>query len=267
MRQENLPADKPVAIDFAPFHLDFRGGQLLRGSEPIALRPKTWSVLRYLAERPGMLVTKNDLLDAVWTDLAVTESVLSKSIGEVRSALGDSFKAPRFIETVHRRGFRFIAPTGRQGAAASDQLSVADDQWLSPASAPITNHRSLTTDHFRQVTAFVGRANELQRLGALFAQACAGERQMVFITGPAGIGKTALVGAFLDVPAVRESAGEIWIARGVCVEQRGPREAYMPVLEALERLTRRPDADRLAALLRRVAPTWLAQMPWLIGDD
>ena len=267
MRQENLPADKPVAIDFAPFHLDFRGGQLLRGSEPIALRPKTWSVLRYLAERPGMLVTKNDLLDAVWTDLAVTESVLSKSIGEVRSALGDSFKAPRFIETVHRRGFRFIAPTGRQGAAASDQLSVADDQWLSPASAPITNHRSLTTDHFRQVTAFVGRANELQRLGALFAQACAGERQMVFITGPAGIGKTALVGAFLDVPAVRESAGEIWIARGVCVEQRGPREAYMQVLEALERLTRRPDADRLAALLRRVAPTWLAQMPWLIGDD
>src|SRR5262249_18217933 len=113
---EVLPA-KPAAIMFESFRLDPRAGQLMRGSDAVALRPKTWSVLVYLAERPGVLVTKDELLDAVWGDVAVTESVLNKSIGELRAALDDSFKAPRLIETVPRRGFRFIAPT-------LDRLSV-----------------------------------------------------------------------------------------------------------------------------------------------
>jgi len=256
-----VPQTNPAsALTFASFTLDLRAGRLLRGSEPLPLRPKTWSVLRYLTERPGVLITKNELLDAVWADVAVTESVLSKSIGELRVALRDSFKAPRLIETVQRRGFRFIAPTSSREPVISDQLSVTSDQWASLASAPITDHRSL-------ITPFVGRAKELQRLAGLLAQARAGERQLVFVTGPAGIGKTALVEAFVDSAAVRESAAPIWIARGVCVEQHGPREAYMPVIDALERLARRSDADRLAALLRRVAPTWLAQVPRLIGDD
>ena len=98
-----------AAITFAPFSLDRRAGRLLRGGEPISLRPKTWAVLNYLAERPGELVTRNELMDAIWPDVAVTETVLSKSVSELRVALGDSFKAPRLIETVQRRGFRFIA--------------------------------------------------------------------------------------------------------------------------------------------------------------
>lgn len=61
--------DLAAAITFAPFRLDLRAGRLLRGNEPITLRPKTWSVLHYLAARPGVLVTKNDLLDAVWRTL------------------------------------------------------------------------------------------------------------------------------------------------------------------------------------------------------
>ncbi len=271
-----VPQVNPAtAITFAPYRLDLRAGRLLRGNEPIALRPKSWSLLLYLAERPGVLVNKNELLDALWADVAVTESVLSKSIGELRVALGDSFKAPRLIETVSRRGFRFIAPISEELPVISNQLSVSSDrssvvsdqlpassgQGSSPASPLITDHWSLIT------SPFVGRAKELQRLAALFAKARAGERQVVFITGPTGIGKTALAEAFLDSPTVREVAAPVWIARGLCVEQHGPREAYMPVLEALERLARRPDAGRLAGLLRQVAPTWLAQMPWLIGDD
>jgi len=240
-------------ISFAPFCLDPRSGQLLRGSESIPLRPKTWAVLHYLAERPGALVTKNELLDALWADTAVTESVLSKSIGELRTALGDSFKAPRLIETVQRRGFRFIAAT-----------QVSGPRSLVPG---FTENEPETSNQGRGTGCFVGRTKELQQLATLFAKARAGERQVVFITGPAGIGKTALVEAFLDSPTVREAAGPVWIARGLCVEQHGPREAYMPVIDALERLARRPDADRLAALLRRVAPTWLAQVPRLIGDD
>ena len=115
-----------AAISFGTFRLDLRGGQLLRGSERIPLRPKTWAVLQYLAERPGVLVSKHELLDAVWPDVAVTESVLTKSVGELRVALGDSSKAPRFIETMQRRGFRFIG--GNQSSVISDQSSVISHQ-------------------------------------------------------------------------------------------------------------------------------------------
>jgi DNA-binding winged helix-turn-helix (wHTH) protein/predicted ATPase len=176
------PRVDPAAINFASFQLDLRGGRLLRNNEPIPLRPKTWSVLQYLAQRPGVLVSKNDLLDAVWGDVAVTESVLSKSIGELRVALGDNSRAPRLIETVSRRGFRFIAATH----VASPGSLVSDFK-----------ERPATRDQEPEARYFVGRQTELQQLATLIAKARAGGRQVVFITGPAGIGKTALVEAFL----------------------------------------------------------------------
>jgi DNA-binding winged helix-turn-helix (wHTH) protein len=67
-------------------------------------------VLCRLVERPGELWTKDELLDEVWPDLHITESSLSVSINALRSALGDDSNAPRYIETVMRRGYRFIAP-------------------------------------------------------------------------------------------------------------------------------------------------------------
>src|SRR5215510_3568003 len=102
-------AKRTAAITFPPFHLDLRRGLLLRDDRAIPLRPKTWAVLVYLAERPGMLVPKDQLLDALWPDVAVTPDTLNKSIGELRVALGDDSKAARFIETVNRRGYRFLA--------------------------------------------------------------------------------------------------------------------------------------------------------------
>ena len=87
--------DTPTLIGFGPFRLDLRAGLLLRGREPIALRPKTWSVLCYLVERAGQLITKRQLLDAVWGEVEVTESVLNNSIRELRIALGDSSEVPR----------------------------------------------------------------------------------------------------------------------------------------------------------------------------
>jgi len=235
------------SIVFSSFRLDRRSGQLTRAGTSIPLRAKTWAVLLYLAERPGVLVTREELLDAVWPGVAVTPDTLTKSIGELRRALGDESTTPSFIETVHRRGVRFIANT--RDAAAIDSAPL---MWPSGDAG---------------TRPFVGRAAELQQLADRFAKACAGQRQLVFVTGPAGVGKTTLVEAFLDSPAVRSAMRSVRIGRGACVEQHGPREPYMPVLESLERLARQPDAGRLEELLRRVAPTWLAQMPWLVGDD
>lgn len=94
---------------FPPFRLDASNAQLWRGTEEVHLRPKTFDVLLYLVENPGQLVTKAALLDAVWPHVSVSDSMPAISVRELRAALGDNAQAPRFIETVHGRGYRFIA--------------------------------------------------------------------------------------------------------------------------------------------------------------
>jgi len=107
----------------------------------------------------------------------------------------------------------------------------------------------------------VGREAELDRLRGLLERALDGRRQVVFISGEAGIGKTALVEAFL----LRAAADpQVWLARGQCLEQFGPGEAYLPALEAVSRLCQEPGRERFVDLLRRHAPTWLLQTPWLL---
>jgi DNA-binding winged helix-turn-helix (wHTH) protein/tetratricopeptide (TPR) repeat protein len=245
-----------TAIAFAPFVLDVRGERLLRGTESIALRPKTWAVLRYLAERPGVLVTKDELFSEIWPGTAVGDDTLTKSIREIRDALGDHVKTPRYVETVHRRGFRFIAEISNGSSVISDQWSAAN---RSP-DHPITEYS--ITDRSGLVTPFVGRAAELQQLTARFRRACDGQRQIAFVSGEPGIGKTALVEALLA--ALRTQHPMLFVGMGASVEQQGAREAYLPVLAALEQLAHNPDVEGLVPLMQRFAPTWLAQLPWLL---
>ena len=105
----------------------------------------------------------------------------------------------------------------------------------------------------------VGRDGELGRLRRLLGEAEAGTRRLVFVSGEAGIGKTALVETLLAGVA----GEELLIGRGQCIEQHGAGEAYMPVLEALGRLCRQPGGDEVVDVLAERAPTWLAQLPWL----
>jgi DNA-binding winged helix-turn-helix (wHTH) protein len=104
-------AEEPTdqVISFGPFRIETASGRLLRGDTNVRLRLKTFAVLEYLASRPGRLVPKDEILDAVWRGTHITPSVLTGCIRELRAALGDDVKAARFIETVHRRGYRFIA--------------------------------------------------------------------------------------------------------------------------------------------------------------
>ncbi len=243
------------AIGFGPFRLDPENADLSRGGEPVALRPKTYSVLLYLAERPGRLVTKDELLDAVWPDIEVGDGALKVCMAELRKALGDSAHAPTFIETVHRRGYRFIAKTS---AKNSDEWRVtSDEQGIGDTSGLVTHHLSLVT-----AVRLVGREGELADLQAAMRRAMGGQRQIIFVTGEPGIGKTTVVEAFLD-RAVRAHGG-LWVARGQCVEQYGTAEAYLPVLEGLARLCRQPGGERVVTLLREHAPSWLMQLPGLL---
>ena len=108
-----------------------------------------------------------------------------------------------------------------------------------------------------------GRERELRHLQRLLGEALEGERRLVFVTGDAGIGKTAIVESLL---AGMADTGRLAIARGQCVEHRGVGEPYLPFLDALGRLCRQEGGERLVVLLGRHAPMWLAQMPGLVTD-
>jgi DNA-binding winged helix-turn-helix (wHTH) protein/tetratricopeptide (TPR) repeat protein len=219
------------SLSFGPFRLDPVTESVWRDAEEIRLRPKTFAVLKHLADRPRRLVTKEELLTAVWPGVVVGDAALTVCVGEIRKFLGDDAQAPRFIETVHRRGYRFIGsapPAGSDGAP------------------PV---------------ALVGRETELRGLRAQLQRALTGERQLVFVTGEPGIGKTALVEAFIA------GIAGCWVTRGQCLDHYGAGEAYLPILEALGRLAREPGAGHVRTVLRQHAPTWLLQMPGLIGAD
>jgi predicted ATPase/DNA-binding winged helix-turn-helix (wHTH) protein len=218
--------------------LDLTNACLWRGVQRIPLRPKTLAVLRCLLAHRGQLVTKAALLDAVWPEVTVNDVALMICIRELRQALGDDPRAPRFIETLHRHGYRFIGDL--------------------PVTAPPSGNPQSTG---RSMALAVGREAELTRLHAWLATALRGVRQVGFITGEAGLGKTTLVEAFV---AELGTQGPLWIGYGQCVEHYGAGEPYLPVLEALGRLCRAPGGKEVVALLGQQAPTWLVQMPCLI---
>src|SRR5262245_12853235 len=104
----------------------------------------------------------------------------------------------------------------------------------------------------------------MERLWEAWRQAHQGHRQVVWVTGEAGVGKTAVVEAFA---AEVGRYPTVWVAKGQCVEHYGTREAYLPILEAVGALCRGPQQQNLVGLLRQQAPTWLVQWPWLLSTS
>src|SRR5262245_61927969 len=104
-----------LRLHFDAFELDEADARLKLDGKPVALAPKAFGVLCALARQPGVLVTKNALLDAVWGHQHVSESVLKTTISQLRAALTDDASSPRYIETASRLGYRFIG-AGKRGA-------------------------------------------------------------------------------------------------------------------------------------------------------
>lgn len=227
-------------LRFGPFELDPRAG-LKRGNRLLRLTPKALAVIAELASRPGEVVTKDELFEAVWPDTAVSDAALVTCIQEIRQALRDNVARPRFIETVHRRGYRFLHSLEKQ---------------VDPAHA-----YGPTIDRSRLL---VGRARELEELSAVLARAQRGVRQIVFVSGDPGIGKTSLVETFLERARASQ---DLQLALGQSVERHETSEAYQPLLEALTRWGRQSDGKPLLAALERHAPTWLAQLPSLLSPE
>jgi predicted ATPase/DNA-binding winged helix-turn-helix (wHTH) protein len=231
---------------FGDYVLDTQRQELQRAGEPLPLRRKVFQVLVYLLSHHERVVPKQELLERLWPDQFVGDEALLSCIRALRQALGERGRAPRMLRTLHGQGYRFVAHVEKRDRLPRDVPAPHAGR------PPGTEHPGLPS---------VGREAALTRLYAWLARARSGVRQVVFVTGEAGLGKTTLVEAFV---AQLGSDSPLWIGRGQCVEHYGAGEPYLPVLEALGRLCRGSDGPEIVALLEQQAPTWLVQMPGLV---
>ncbi len=138
------------SLAFADFRLDSVSGHLYHRAACVALTPKAFTLLSYLARNAGRLVPKQELLDAVWPGVFVGDAVLKSAIREVRKALRDDPRTPRFVETAHRRGYRFIAATA----------TTATPTPPAPLPATTASGTSVATAHLVGFASAFGQASD-----------------------------------------------------------------------------------------------------------
>jgi DNA-binding winged helix-turn-helix (wHTH) protein/tetratricopeptide (TPR) repeat protein len=226
---------------FQSFRLDTANHCLWHGEDRADLTPKAFDVLRYLVEHAGRLVTPDQLLEALWPETYVNPEGLRRYIQEIRKVLKDRADKPIFIETLPKRGYQFVAP-------------VIEEDIPHPVHLPAETARKI-----------VGREPTLAELHRCLSKAMRGQRQIAFVTGEPGIGKTTLVDEFQRRAAANVLS--IRIARGQCVEGYGGKEPYYPMLEALGGLCRGSGGESLVQTLAEQAPTWLVQFPALVKTE
>jgi len=221
-------------VHFPPFRLDPEEGRLWKRERLLVLRRKPFAILCYLAAHPKKLVSQEELLAQVWRGAVVSDSAVRSHLHELRQVLGEGV-----IETVIGRGYRFVA-----------ELSDGADARAAPEVAHVD-------------PLVVGRDAELDILRAAFERARGGRRQLCFVTGEPGIGKSTLVRTFLAGLDPRTAI----VARGTCFEQHGTPEPYLAIIEALSALARSARGAHTVATLVRCAPTFVAQVPRLVPDE
>ena len=241
-----MPARGNGIYEFGSFRLDPVERMLLSEGQVVALSPKALDLLIALVSKAGRVVDKDELMREVWPDTFVEENNLTVNISALRKALGRASSDQRYIQTVPRRGYRFVASV-RQTAE----------------SAPLAPRGTEAAEADSDV--LVGREPEVRILEKFLREAVDGAGRMIFITGEPGIGKTALSNAFLR--RVRSAFPSATLCRGRCLEQYGAGEPYLPVLDSLSGLLSGPGREFVADVLRSHAPTWCLQFPAFFGSN
>ena len=231
-----------ITYAFGPFRLDTATQLLCNEELCVNLTPKVYRLLLYFLLHSERLISHEELFDTVWDGRIVDDSALRLAVNSLRNALGDESKAPRYILTVCKRGYRFLAV-----------VTVKECYRI----ALVSETRLL---HYQpQVQTSPARLEYTQDLAELqgaFQQASNGEKRLVFLAGEQGMGKTALIDTFLAKVQHLEMA----VLRARCVQMGGVAEPFLPLLEALQRHCREPYGRLIIERLNHLAPTWLYQM-------
>jgi DNA-binding winged helix-turn-helix (wHTH) protein/predicted ATPase len=195
---EMAPGSTPQIARFGEFTVDFEQCRLLREGQEVSLQPRAFDLLVHLLHHPDKLLSRDDLLDALWPDVFVSDEALNQMVRRLRKALGDSARDPRYLATVSRRGYRFVAAVRWSseegyGAGTHSQALVPttlpeellDAAEAARAPAPDPAFAALVDE---EPTPFFGRAAELE---GLLGRAGDGAR-LITLLGPGGMGKTRL---------------------------------------------------------------------------
>lgn len=216
---------------FGPYRLDVHERQLLRDGQSVPLPPKLFDLLTTLVQQSGHLVQKQDLLDAVWGDVAVEEGSLTRAISSLRQLLGTSRNGDDYVQTVAKRGYRFTASVQESAVDRPESAHVRPSIALPPQLA------------VPAAVEFVGRERELQTMNEVWERAKAGRPQLLFVAGEPGIGKTRLS---LEFAGARSVEGATVLMGCSDEETLVP---YQPFVESLTWYVRSCDGSDLRAQL------------------
>jgi DNA-binding winged helix-turn-helix (wHTH) protein/tetratricopeptide (TPR) repeat protein len=216
---------------FDQYRLDAQERQLLRGTQAVLLPPKLFDLLAELVHNAGRLLQKQDLLDKVWSDVSVEEGSLTRGISSLRLLLGSTADGGDFIQTVAKRGYRFVAKVRETTDGELDDARLAGSIPLPP---PL-----VATD----AVDFVGREAELVQMQEVWQCAKGGHHQLLLVAGEPGIGKTRLS---LEFARSRGAEGSTVLVGYSDEENLVP---YQPFIESLAWYVRHcPEADLRAQL-------------------
>jgi DNA-binding winged helix-turn-helix (wHTH) protein len=221
-----MDSDRPATGEFrlADWLVQPSLNRLSCGEREVQVEPKLMDVLVYLAANAGRVVSKNDITDAVWPDLFITESVITRSIAGLRRAFGDDARNPRFIETISKRGYRLIVEVER--------ASVMGPQ---PTAADAPHHRPADTLARAPVPYVVGqwvRGENFYGRAAIIDEVLRGNRNWLWLLGTRRIGKTSVLKQLEHLAVTMPDLGFVpvfWDLQGV----DRPEELHLDFADAL----------------------------------
>jgi DNA-binding winged helix-turn-helix (wHTH) protein/tetratricopeptide (TPR) repeat protein len=199
-----------MVLAFGPFELDVAACELRRDGKNVPLQPRVFDTLRYLVEHRDRLVSKQELIDALWGGQQLNAVAVPWSISHARKALGQHGEETRFIETVRGRGYRFVADVSELARTGS-----AEDAERSNSPA------------VRVTDPFVGREQVMLQLSAALEASRAGRGSFLLLTGEPGIGKTRCASEFAALARARGIS--VWSGR--CFDEGAP--AFWPLIQVL----------------------------------
>lgn len=247
----NENARPPARWRFGEFVLDAAERSLHHRGQPVTLRDKAFELLTLLLARAPRLIEQRDLRDALWPELSVHDNNLAVTVSTLRKALERHEPHSSFIETVPKRGYRWVHPLA----------ATVDDALPSVARASAEGDDGERSAAALRTSAepFVGRGAELHQLLRHWQASDAAAPPLVFVSGEAGIGKTMLLEHFGI--SVRRREPLLTVAVGHCLELSGATEPYLPWLEALNGILTGPHGEPWRRVIREHAPSWQALLP------